>query len=106
MCIRDRGENGSGKTTLAKLLCRLYEPTSGRITIDGVDVRQFGVTDLRKEIGVVFQDYAKYHLSAQENIWFGDISLSPGDDKISKAAYRSGAHDVITKLPQQYDTAG
>ncbi|BAZ34104.1 ABC-type multidrug transport system, ATPase and permease component [Cylindrospermum sp. NIES-4074] len=98
------GENGSGKTTLIKLLCRLYEPTSGSITIDNIDLRQFKIAALRREISVIFQDYFKYHLTAQENIWLGNIDLPPNDENISKAAYGSGAHEVITSLPQGYDT--
>jgi len=98
------GENGSGKTTLAKLLCRLYDPDQGSITFDGVDLRKFSISALRREISVIFQDYAKYHLSAQENIWFGDITLPIADEKVAQAAQRSGAHDVIARLPQRYDT--
>ncbi len=98
------GENGSGKTTLIKLLCRLYEPTSGSITIDDIDVRQFKLDHLRQQISVIFQDYMKYHLTAQENIWLGNVALSPTDDQISKAAFRSGADQVINSLPNGYDT--
>lgn len=98
------GENGSGKTTLIKLLCRLYDPTSGRITVDGVDLRDFDLTDLRQQISVIFQDYAKYHLSAQENIWLGNIGLPQCDRAVIAAAKKSGADDVITRLPQGYDT--
>jgi len=76
------GENGSGKTTLIKLLCRLYDPTDGIITLDGVDLRQFETTKLRREIGVIFQDYTQYHLTARENIWFGNIDLPPEQDKL------------------------
>ncbi len=98
------GENGSGKTTLIKLLCRLYDPTDGRITIDGVDLRQFEIADLRRQISVIFQDYAKYHLSARENIWVGNIDLPTGHESIAKAAFRAGAAQVISSLPQGYDT--
>lgn len=98
------GENGSGKTTLIKLLCRLYDPTSGNITIDGIDVSQFKVAELRREISVIFQDYAKYHFTAQENIWLANIDLPPQLESIVTAARRSGADDVISKLPQGYDT--
>ena len=98
------GENGSGKTTLIKLLCRLYDPTEGSITIDGVDLRLFNIADLRHQISVIFQDYAKYHFSARENIRLGNINIEPNDANISAAAMRSGAHDVITKLPNGYDT--
>ena len=98
------GENGSGKTTLIKLLCRLYDPTSGSITIDGVDIQLFKIADLRRQVSVIFQDYAKYHFSAAENIRVGDTDVPPEDKKIYSAAVRSGAHDVIEKLPQKYDT--
>ena len=98
------GENGSGKTTLIKLLCRLYDPTEGRITMDGVDLSQFKTEELRRQISVIFQDYAKYHFTAQENIWLGNIDLPPQSDSIIEAARRSGADDVIEKLPKGYDT--
>ncbi|MEO1387733.1 MAG: ABC transporter ATP-binding protein [Cyanobacteria bacterium J06634_6] len=97
------GENGSGKTTLIKLLCRLYDPTSGRITFDHADLRDLDVLSLRNQISVIFQDYAKYNLSAQDNIWLGNIQLPPDSD-ISSAAKRSGAHQVIEQLPDGYDT--
>ena len=98
------GENGSGKTTLIKLLCRLYDPTSGNITLDGIDLRHFSIVDWRRQIGVIFQDYAKYHLSAQDNIWLGNINLAPNDRQIVKAARYSGADAVIKSLPQGYNT--
>ena len=98
------GENGSGKTTLIKLLCRLYDPTDGTITIDGVDLRQFETKALRHEIAIIFQDYAHYHLTARENIWFGNTALSPDDDRLIAAARRSGADGVISALPHGYDT--
>ncbi len=98
------GENGSGKTTLIKLLCRLYDPTEGRITLNGIDLQDFDVDHLRQQISVIFQDYAKYHLSAQDNIWLGNIHLSPQDTRIIEAAKDAGAHDVITQLPKGYDT--
>ncbi|MEM9806547.1 MAG: ABC transporter ATP-binding protein [Cyanobacteria bacterium P01_D01_bin.56] len=98
------GENGSGKTTLIKLLCRLYDPTDGKITVDGIDLRDLDTDNLRQHISVIFQDYAKYHLSAQDNIWLGNINLPQTDDSIVTAAKKSGAHEVITRLPQGYDT--
>jgi ATP-binding cassette subfamily B protein len=98
------GENGSGKTTLIKLLCRLYDPTGGTITIDGVDLRQFETKALRQEITIIFQDYAHYHLTARENIWFGNTALSPDDEQVIAAAHRSGADGVISALPHGYDT--
>ena len=98
------GENGSGKTTLIKLLCRLYDPTAGRITLDGIDLCQFDPMALRRHISVIFQDYAKYHLTAQDNIWLGDIDLARDDDRILASARCSGADDVIANLPQGYET--
>ncbi len=98
------GENGSGKTTLIKLLCRLYEPTQGHIKVDGIDLRDFNVSDLRRQISVIFQDYAKYHFTAAENIRLGNIEVPPAAPEIQEAAHRSGAHAVIAKLPDGYDT--
>jgi ATP-binding cassette, subfamily B, bacterial len=98
------GENGSGKTTLVKLLCRLYDPTSGAITLDGVDLRQFTIASLRRQISVIFQDYSHYHLTAQDNIWFGNVDVPPERERIAAAAWHTGADDIITRLPQGYET--
>ena len=98
------GENGSGKTTLIKLLCRLYDPASGIITLDGVDLRQLETTALRREISVIFQDYAQYHLTARENIWFGNVAVPPDEERIVEAARHAGADEVIAGLPQGYET--
>jgi ATP-binding cassette subfamily B protein len=98
------GENGSGKTTLVKLLCRLYDPDSGSITLDGVDLRSFMTNVLRREISVIFQDYAHYNLSAAENIGFGNVELSDNLEAIVAAAKHADAHDAIMSLPQGYDT--
>jgi ATP-binding cassette, subfamily B, bacterial len=98
------GENGAGKTTLIKLLCRLYDPTEGSITFEGNDLCSFATKDLRRQISVIFQDYAKYHLTAKENIWFGNIDLAPDDIRIEDAACRSGAGEVIASLPNSYET--
>ena len=98
------GENGSGKTTLIKLLCRLYDPTGGTITVDGIDLRQFETKALRHEIAIIFQDYAHYHLTARENIWLGNTDLPPDHERVSAAARRSGADEVINALPHGYDT--
>jgi ATP-binding cassette subfamily B protein len=98
------GENGSGKTTLIKLLCRLYDPTQGQIYWEGIDIRNFAVADLRGQISILFQDYAKYHLSAQDNIAVGNLALESDPAAISAAAQRSGADGVIEQLPQGYDT--
>jgi ATP-binding cassette subfamily B protein len=98
------GENGSGKTTLIKLLCRLYDPTGGAITLDGMDLRQFQTTSLRREISVIFQDYAHYDMTARENIWLGNTILPPDHERVITAARRSGADDVIRALPHGYET--
>ncbi len=98
------GENGSGKTTFVKLLCRLYDPNEGAITLDGVDLRRFETTALRHEISVIFQDYVKYHLTARENIWFGNILLPSDHKDIEKAALHAGADALITGLPKGYET--
>ncbi len=98
------GENGSGKTTLIKLLCRLYDPLEGRITYDGVGLNRFETTALRKEISVIFQDYARYHLTARENIWLGNIGLRTGDKKITAAAQQAGVDELIAGLPDGYES--
>ena len=98
------GENGSGKTTLVKLLCRLYEPTSGAITVDGVDLRELDPVEWRREISVTFQDYSHYALAAWENIWLGDVQTLPDRVGIEAAGRRSGADAVIGRLPNGYDT--
>lgn len=98
------GENGSGKTTLVKLLCRLYDPTSGTVRFDVTDLRELRVNDLRDELAVVFQDYARYHLTARENIWLGNVSLPPESPRIEEAAHRTGADAVIAALPEGYET--
>jgi len=97
------GENGAGKTTLVKLLARLYDPTAGQILLDGVDLREYDVEDLRKEIGVIFQDYMRYELLAKENIGFGKIEDLANQSRIEIAAQKSMAFQVIGKLPNGYD---
>ncbi len=98
------GANGVGKTTLVKLLCRLYDPDEGRITLDGIDLRAFETAALRREIGVVFQDYARYNVTGRENIWFGNVELPPADERVMAAARFAGADDVLRQLPRGYDT--
>jgi ATP-binding cassette subfamily B protein len=97
------GENGTGKTTLVKLLARLYDPTVGQILLDGVDLREYDVEDLRKEIGVIFQDYMRYELLVKENIGFGKIEDLADQSRIEMAAKKSMAFQVIGKLPNGYD---
>lgn len=98
------GANGAGKSTLVKLLCRLYDPQHGTIQLDGTHLSQFTQKDLRKQISVVFQDFAKYYLTVRENIWLGDISLSLKSPEIEIAGGKSDAAAFIKKLPQGYDT--
>ncbi|MCJ7443226.1 MAG: ABC transporter ATP-binding protein/permease, partial [Methanotrichaceae archaeon] len=98
------GENGSGKTTLIKLICRLYDPRTGTVTIDGIDIRLFLTSELRKAISIIFQDFAHYNLTVRENIWIGDINLSPKHEKILDASQRSGANNVISRLKNGYET--
>jgi len=98
------GPNGSGKTTLVKLLCRLYDPAAGEITLDGIDLRDFDVVDLRRQMSVIFQDFAQYQLAVRENIRLGNVSVDDGDPSIEAAARDAGAHEVITGLRHGYDT--
>jgi ATP-binding cassette subfamily B protein len=98
------GANGAGKTTLVKLLTRLYDPTKGRILIDGIDIGDFDPLSLHRRIGVIFQDFVRYHLPAQENIGFGKIESLEDLDRIVAAAQKSGAHPIIEKLPEGYQT--
>ncbi len=98
------GENGAGKTTLVKLLCRLYDPTEGRITWDGIDIRQFDPADLRRAIGVIFQDYVAYNMTAAENIWVADTTSPIDPARIEIAARKSEAHAVIETLQRGYET--
>lgn len=98
------GQNGTGKTTLTKLLCRLYDPTSGRISLDGVDLKEYGTKELRGHFSVIYQDFGRYHLTARENIRIGSSSLNPDADTIKDAAKWAGIHDEICRLPNGYDT--
>jgi ATP-binding cassette subfamily B protein len=98
------GANGAGKTTLIKLLTRLYDPTEGQILLDGVDLRDYDLEDLRRAMGVIFQDFVHYHTSARENIGFGQIDAMEEDWRIFDAAQRGGADEVIDTLPQGYET--
>lgn len=98
------GPNGSGKTTLVKLLCRLYDPDCGSITLDGVDLRHLRVADLRRRISVVFQDYARYAAAVRDNIWFGDVRKSSLDGQVEHAARTAGLDELVRHLPRGYDT--
>ena len=96
------GENGAGKTTLVKLLTRLYDPVEGRILLDGHDLRQYNLDGLRDAVGVIFQDYVKYHLTATENIAVGLIDERNNEARIKEAARQSLADKVIENLPNGY----
>ena len=98
------GPNGAGKTTLIKLLSRLYDPTEGMILIDGIDIRELDPRDLRLRIGVIFQDFVRYHLVASENIGFGQIEALDQLEQIIESARKSGAHSIIENLPDGYQT--
>jgi ATP-binding cassette subfamily B protein len=97
------GENGAGKTTLVKLLARLYDPDEGRILLDGRDLREYDLGSLRANIGVIFQDFVRYHMTAAENIAVGRIEALQDRTRIEQAARRSLADEVIERLPAQYD---
>jgi len=97
------GENGAGKTTLVKLLARLYDPDEGRILLDGHDLREYDLDDLRADIGVIFQDFVRYHLTAGENIGVGQIDAMDDEVRIREAARRAMADELIESLPGGYD---
>ncbi|KAB8143584.1 ABC transporter ATP-binding protein [Chloroflexia bacterium SDU3-3] len=98
------GQNGAGKTTLIKLMTRLYDPTEGQILLDGIDLRDFAPDDLRRKIGVIFQDFVHYHLSMRENIGFGQIESMEDTARIEDAAERGGADEVSSELPEGLET--
>ena len=97
------GENGQGKTTIVKLITRLYDPTHGRILLDGVDLRDYELVDLYREIGVIFQDFFRYEMTARENLAVGRIESAPDLPALRMAAEKSLADRVIDKLPRRYD---
>jgi ATP-binding cassette, subfamily B, bacterial len=97
------GANGQGKTTIVKLLARQYDPTAGRILLDGVDLRDYSVEDLHREIGVIFQDFMRYDMTARQNIAIGRIDVEARNDEIELAARKSLANAVISRLPDGYD---
>jgi ATP-binding cassette subfamily B protein len=98
------GHNGAGKTTLIKLLARLYEPTEGRILLDGRDVRTMPVEELRRRIGVVFQDFNQYQLAFRENVALGDVEHREDEPRVRRSVQRGGADAVVAGLAQGYDT--
>ncbi|WP_170211946.1 ABC transporter ATP-binding protein [Saccharothrix australiensis] len=98
------GRNGAGKSTLLKLLCRLYEPTGGRVLVDGVDIRDVDPDELRSRMSAVFQDFVTYQATAAENIGLGDIAHLEDRPRIEEAARQAGADAVIERMPRGYDS--
>ena len=98
------GINGAGKTTLVKLLARLYDPQVGRITLDGIDIREFDPREYRTRLAVVLQDFERYQLSARENVTFGRADIPPDDTKLREVAAAAGALELIGELPEGWDT--
>jgi ABC-type multidrug transport system fused ATPase/permease subunit len=103
------GANGAGKTTLVKLLCRLYEPTEGRVTVDGLDLAQIDPGSWRRQVAAIFQDFIHYQLSARDNVAMGAAHLGASDDErseaqVRRAASRAGALELIEGLPNGWDT--
>lgn len=96
------GQNGQGKTTIVKLITRLYDPTEGRILLDGNDLRDYDIESLNGEIGVIFQDFMRYEMSARDNIAVGRISEHDNDSEIERAARKSLADAVVSRLPSGY----
>lgn len=103
-CVALVGSNGAGKTTLVKCLLRLYDPSAGRIVVDGQDLREIDPTAWRQQIGVVFQDYARYQLTARENVGFGRLSALDDLPRIRAAAAQAGIDAVLDALPEGYET--
>ncbi len=98
------GVNGSGKTTLIKLICRFYDPESGSIEFDGIDIKRFSVKELLRMITVTYQMPLNYHATVSESIAMGDLESLASAEEIETASRRAGAHDFISRLPDKYDT--
>jgi ATP-binding cassette subfamily B protein len=97
------GENGQGKTTIVKLITRLYDPTEGQVLLDGTDLREYSLEDLYREIGVIFQDFMRYEMTARKNIGVGRIEALEDIERVRSSALKSMAAEVVAKLPQGYD---
>ena len=97
------GQNGAGKTTIVKLLARLYDPSEGRVLLDGRDLRDYDLAQLRSRVGVIFQDFVRFHLTAAENIGVGRVGDLTDRPRIAEAAARSLADRLIDRLPLGYD---
>jgi ATP-binding cassette subfamily B protein len=98
------GANGAGKTTLVKLLCRLYEPAEGCITVDGVDLRQFEARSWQRQIAAIFQDFVRYHLPLRDNIAFGAPAAAHDFQRLAEAADRAGVSELVSALPHGWET--
>ena len=97
------GENGAGKTTLAKLMVRFYDPTEGHISLDGKDLREYDLESLRRQFGIIFQDFVRFDLTARENIGMGQIELADDLERVKEAAELGGALSTIDRLPEKFD---
>jgi ABC-type multidrug transport system fused ATPase/permease subunit len=98
------GLNGAGKTTLVKLLCRLHEPQRGRITVDGIDLRDLDARAWQRQIAAIFQDFVRYHLPLRDNIGFGAPEAAGDEARLAEAARGAGALDLVAALPHGWDT--
>jgi ATP-binding cassette subfamily B protein len=99
-----KGENGHGKTTMLKLLLRLYDPQQGSIRINGIDIRSFDLSTLRRNISVIFQDYVQFHFTVRENITFGDINNADDARRLAEALKLADAESVVSHLGKGLDT--
>ena len=97
------GENGQGKTTIVKLITRLYDPTEGQILLDGVDLREYDLDDLHREMGVIFQDFMRYEMTARENIAVGRVEEIDNVELLEAAARKSMADSTVERLPKGYE---
>jgi ATP-binding cassette subfamily B protein len=97
------GENGEGKTTVVKLISRLYDPTEGKILLEGIDLREYSLEDLHRNIGVIFQDFVRFEMTARENIAIGRTEKEHSQVDLELAAHKSLADTVVNKLEKGYD---
>lgn len=102
-CVALVGENGAGKTTIVKLIGRLYDPTSGDVLVDGINLKEMDLDSWRQDIAIIFQDYNQYYMTAGENVGLGQVNFLRDETRVRRAAEKSGAHAVIQKLPQGYE---